>query len=504
MFATLLSVFIVLATWAIAYLFAIPAEFLVHYTRLDAQLAFPASHPFSKLSNRKFLRGLIFATLLIMLDLSLATLLGERPTRDAWEFYFQNLTRLEIHPALLKSLVDNIMFFFSIFIIYQTIRLVNTLFPRFVSLFNEWRHSHFHIIRIKGVELFTPDQITDSLISILRFLQIGINLTLLILGLTLGLSIFPGTQDMVYSLAGKALEILQNIGLTFLGYLPNLFSLMVIAVFTRYTLKFLRFLHNGIRNDKIKILGLHKDLTDPTFQLLKFFTIALALVATYPYLPGADSPVFRGITIFIGFLLSLGSTSLVTNIVSGVVLTYTRGLRIGDRVKIGDTVGDVLERTLLVTRIQTIKNAIVTIPNGMVLNNQIINYTAAMVEQGLILHTTITIGYDVPWRTVNELLVQAAEATPAIQADPKPFVFQTSLDDYYVSYELNAYTLYPEQMATIYSALHKNILDAFNAADVEIMSPAFTAYRDGSEKPKPLQQPEQVHDLIRKLRNNRI
>ena len=504
MFATLLSIFIVLTTWTIAYLFAIPVEFLVHKTRLNAQLAFPTSHPFSKLSNRKFLRGLIFATLLIILDFSLAALLGERPSRDIWGFYFQNPIQQEIPPAFLKSLVDNIMFFFSVFIIYQTIRLVNTLFPRFVNLFNEWRYSYFHIIRIKGVELFTPDQITDNLVSLLRYLQISINLTLVILGLTLGLSIFPSTQDMIYSLAEKVLEILQNVGLTLLGYLPNLFSLLVIAFFTRYTLKFLRFLHDGIRNDRIKVLGLHKDLTDPTFQLLRFFTIALALVATYPYLPGADSPVFRGITIFIGFLLSLGSTSLVTNIVSGVVLTYTRGLRIGDRVKIGDTVGDVLERTLLVTRIKTIKNAIVTIPNGMVLNNQIINYTAPMVEQGLILHTTITIGYDVPWRTVNELLVQAAEATPAIQADPKPFVFQTSLDDYYVSYELNAYTLHPEQMAAIYSALHKNILDAFNAANVEIMSPAFTAYRDGSEKAMPLEQPEQIHDLLGKLKRSHI
>jgi len=209
--------------------------------------------------------------------------------------------------------------------------------------------------------------------------------------------------------------------------------------------------------------------------------VALALVAAYPFLPGSDSPVFRGITIFVGFLLSLGSTSLVTNIVSGIVLTYTRGLRIGDRVKIGQTVGDVLERTLLVTRIRTIKNVVVTIPNGMVLNNEIINYNARILEEGLILNTTVTIGYDVPWRKVHDLLIRAALSTRDILSDQKPFVLQTSLDDYYVSYELNTYTHAPERMAIIYSELHQNIQDCFNEAGVEIMSPGYTAYRDGSE-----------------------
>jgi len=182
----------------------------------------------------------------------------------------------------------------------------------------------------------------------------------------------------------KVAEMLAGAGKNVLGYLPNLFTLLFIIVATRYTLKLLRFFHDGIHSKRIKIAGLHQELTVPTFQLVRFMILALALVAAYPFLPGSDSPVFRGITIFIGFLLSLGSTSLVTNIVSGIVLTYTRGLRIGDRVKIGQTVGDVLERTLLVTRIRTIKNVVVTIPNGMVLNNEIVNYNAPMLEEGLI------------------------------------------------------------------------------------------------------------------------
>jgi small-conductance mechanosensitive channel len=282
-------------------------------------------------------------------------------------------------------------------------------------------------------------------------------------------------------------EILAEASEAIIGYLPNLFTLIIIGVATRYTLKFLRFFHDGISSKKIKIAGLHPELTDPTFQLLRFMIVALALVAAYQFLPGSDSPIFRGITIFVGFLLSLGSTSLVTNIVSGIVLTYTRGLRIGDRVKIGKTVGDVLERTLLVTRIRTIKNVVVTIPNGMVLNNEIINYNAPMLEEGLILNTTVTIGYDVPWRKVHRLLIHAAVACRDILSDPKPFVLQTSLDDYYVSYELNAYTHTPDRMAMIYSELHQNIQDWFNEAGIEIMSPRYTAYRDGSEVTIPSQ-----------------
>jgi small-conductance mechanosensitive channel len=164
-----------------------------------------------------------------------------------------------------------------------------------------------------------------------------------------------------------------------------------------------------------------------------------------------------------------------------MVLTYTRGLRIGDRVKIGATTGDVVERTMLVTRIRTIKNVVVSIPNSMVLNNEIVNYSALTGRDGLILNTTVTIGYDVPWRKVYDLLIRAALATRDIQRSPQPFVLQTSLDDYYVSYELNAYTSDPKRMALIYSELHQNIQDCFNKADVEIMSPAYTAYREGNQ-----------------------
>jgi small-conductance mechanosensitive channel len=330
------------------------------------------------------------------------------------------------------------------------------------------------------MELFTPDQITDFLLSLARYIQNGITIILVITGITYVLSFFPGTQNLASMIVDKTVEIFAGFRTAVFAFLPNLLTLLFIILVTHYTLKLLRFFHTGVRNNKIRIFGLHKDLVEPTYQLLRFFTFTLALVAAYPFLPGSDSPVFRGITIFVGFLLSLGSTALATNVISGIVLTYTRGLRVGDRVKIGATTGDVVERTILVTRIRTIKNVVISIPNSMVLNNEIINYSSPPSRDGLVLHTTVTIGYDVPWRMVHDLLINAALATTHIQTEPRPFVLQTSLDDYYVSYELNAHTNSPKLMAKIYSDLHQNIQDFFNNVGVEIMSPAYMAYREGN------------------------
>jgi small-conductance mechanosensitive channel len=477
----LLSILVLLFSWTTAHLFTVPTIYLVRATHLYNLPIFQALRPRTGKKAVSHLRKLIFASILIVLGLFLAVVLGIQPIHLIWKDYIQNFVDFELTQTLMSGLLDNLVLALSIFFVFQGIGLVNEFFPRLYQLLEKWRDTRFRMLRFKSLELVTPDQITDGLISLARYLQIGLNLLLGLTGLVFALSIFPGTQGMASNLVEIFGEMLVSAGETVLGYLPNLFGLILIVIVTHYSLKLLRFFHDGIHSKKIKIVGLHQELAEPTFQLLRFMIVALALVAAYPFLPGSDSPVFRGITIFVGFLLSLGSTSLVTNIVSGIVLTYTRGLRIGDRVKIGQTVGDVLERTLLVTRIRTIKNVVVTIPNGMVLNNEIINYNARILEEGLILNTTVTIGYDVPWRKVHDLLIRAALSTRDILSDQKPFVLQTSLDDYYVSYELNTYTHAPERMAIIYSELHQNIQDCFNEAGVEIMSPGYTAYRDGSE-----------------------
>ena len=483
----LFSILVLLFSWTTAHLFTVPTIYFVRTTHLYNLPVFQKLRPRAGKKAVSFLRKLIFASILIGLGLLLTVVLGIQPIHLIWKNYIQNFVDFELTQTLMSGLLDNLVLALSIFFVFQVIDLVNDFFPRLYRLLEKWRHTRFRMLRFKSLELITPDQITDGLISLARYSQIGLNILLGLTGLIFALSIFPGTQEIASNLIEIFGEMLVGAGETVLGYLPNLFTLIFIVIVTHYLLKLLRFFHEGIHSKKIKIVGLHQELAEPTFQLLRYIIVTFALVAAYPFLPGSDSPVFRGITIFVGFLLSLGSTSLVTNIVSGIVLTYTRGLRIGDRVKIGQTVGDVLERTLLVTRIRTIKNVVVTIPNGMVLNNEIINYNAPMLKEGLILNTTVTIGYDVPWRKVHNLLIQAALATHGILSDQKPFVLQTSLGDYYVSYELNTYTHAPERMAVIYSELHQNIQDQFNEAGVEIMSPGYTAYRDGSEVVIPTQ-----------------
>ena len=231
--------------------------------------------------------------------------------------------------------------------------------------------------------------------------------------------------------------------------------------------------------------GFYPEWADPTYKIVRFLVLAFSAIVIFPYLPGADSPIFQGVSVFLGVLFSLGSTSAIANVVAGVVLTYMRPFKIGDRVKIADTTGDIIEKTLLVTRVRTIKNVDVTIPNAMVLGSHIINFSSSAKDAGLILHTGVTIGYDVPWRKVHDLLIAAARATPGILKQPGPFVLQTGLDDSYVSYELNAYTDQPNIMANTYSELHQSIQDKFNEARVEILSPRYSALRDGNRSTVP-------------------
>jgi len=201
----------------------------------------------------------------------------------------------------------------------------------------------------------------------------------------------------------------------------------------------------------------------------------------FPYLPGSDSDIFKGVSVFIGILFSLGSSSAIANMVAGLVITYMRPFKINDRIKIGEITGDVIEKTLLVTRLRTIKNEIITIPNSSILTGNTTNYSSEANTQGLIIHTTVTIGYDVPWRIMHEALIEAALKTEMVLKDPKPFVLQTALEDFYVAYQINAYIKETSKQAIIYSNLHQNIQDVCNEHGIEILSPHYRAARDGNK-----------------------
>jgi small-conductance mechanosensitive channel len=358
--------------------------------------------------------------------------------------------------------------------------LMKLLFPKLYGKLNSWRGTVIPSLRIQRFELLPADRIADFAIAIARLVRFAAVLVILYFYASLVLGFFPWTRGYAQILFGYVVAPLQVVGQTILDYLPNVFFIVVIAVVSFYAIKLTRIIFVEIGKQTITVASFHPEWADPTYKIIRFLILALTAIVVFPYLPGAKSPAFQGVSIFIGVLFSLGSTSAVANIVAGVILTYMRAFQVGDRVQIADTVGDVIESSLLVTRIRTIKNVEITIANSMVLGSHIINFSASVQREGLILHTTVTIGYEAPWRMVHDLLLAAAVATENILAEPKPFVFQTALDDFYVHYQINAFTDQPSRMAKTYSDLHQNIQDKFNEAGVEIMSPHYSTVRDGN------------------------
>ena len=344
-----------------------------------------------------------------------------------------------------------------------------------------WKFIQNHGIKLRGFEFLSAERLRGIIEVLARALYTMFILIVFYIYLPLTLSRFPQTANLAPRLYGYILNPLRHVGQIMLDFVPNLFFIAVILLVTRFILKFIRLLFKEIERGTIQFDGFHTEWSQPTYKLVRILVFALALVIVFPYLPGAGSPAFQGVSVFLGILFSFGSSSAVGNMVAGIVLTYMRPFHVGDRVKIADTVGDVLEKTILATRIRTIKNVEITIPNSMVLSNHIINYSAGSKAEGLIIHTTVTIGYDAPWPKVHELLIAAALRTSRILPDPRPFVLQTSLDDFYVSYEINAYTRDASSMARIHSELHQNIQAEFNGSGVEIMSPHYNSVRDGND-----------------------
>eukprot|EP01037_Dinobryon_pediforme_P009407 gene9407-9487_t len=294
-------------------------------------------------------------------------------------------------------------------------------------------------IRINSYELLNPEmqlKVFNFVAGIIRWIII---LLLIYLALLTLFGIFPFTKD---------------ISTILLSYITTPLKIF------RYVLRFVNYIKEEIQGGKLTIPGFYPDWANPTYQIIRVLVLAFMLIVIFPYLPGSDSQVFKGVSVFVGVLFTFGSAGALGNIVSGLVLTYMRAFKLGDRVKIGEVTGDIIGKTLLVTRIRTIQNEIISIPNSTVMSNHTVNYSSDAAVNGLIVHTSVTID------------------TPMIESEPKPYVYQTSLDDYYVSYRINAFTKEPNKQAAIYSHLHANIQDHFNKAGVEIMSPHYKSLRD--------------------------
>jgi small-conductance mechanosensitive channel len=292
--------------------------------------------------------------------------------------------------------------------------------------------------------------------------------------------IFPATRWLSDTLIRYITMPLKSMLIAAWNYLPHVFDIAIIVIVVNLITRALRIISNKVAGGSLSIKGFQPDWAAPTYRIIKAVVIIFALIIIFPHLPKSDSEIFKGISVFIGVLLSLGSTSIINNIVSGLVITYMSPFKEGDRIKMGEHVGDVVEKTALVTRLRTPKNEVVTIPNSNIMTAQTVNYSKSAKEYGLILHAQLTMGYEVSWRKVHELLTEAGAMTVHVLQEPKPFVLQTALDDFYVRYQINIYTAEACKMLEIYSNLYANIQDVFNREGIELVSPSVSAVRDAS------------------------
>jgi small-conductance mechanosensitive channel len=328
-------------------------------------------------------------------------------------------------------------------------------------------------VGIQSFQLVRAEQIWVALHRALLVARALVVLGLAFAYLQYVLGVFPWTRGFSTRLLEFVLDPLATMGWGFANAVPNLFFLVILFFITRYLLKIVHLFFAAVGRGEVALSGFEQEWADPTYKLLRVAVVALALVVAYPYIPGSGSEAFKGISIFIGIIFSLGSSSTIANVMAGYTMTYRRAFRLGDRVKIGDTVGDVTEMRLQVTHVKTIKNEEVVIPNSSILNNEVVNYSSLARRLGLILHTKVGIGYETPWRQVEAMLLLAAERTPGLMREPAPFVRHLALGDFAVTYEINGYCDNAQAMNQIYTALHQNILDLFNEHGVQIMTPAY-------------------------------
>ena len=336
-------------------------------------------------------------------------------------------------------------------------------------------------VGIGTFDILRAERIWMLLRALTVLLHWVIVLVLMFLTLRYALGQFPVTRGMAEGLDDMVLGPLQRMGLGALAFLPDLVFLVILFFVTRWVLRLALVFFQTVERGVVKLNNFEPDWAMPTYRLVRIGIIAFSLVVAYPYIPGNDSAAFKGISLFLGVLISIGSSSTISNIVAGYMLTYRRAFRIGDRVRIGEVTGEVSDVRLQVTHLRTNKNETVTIPNSIILSSEVINYSTLARTEGLILHLTVGIGYETPWRQVEAMLLLAASRVPDIKREPAPFVQQLALSEFAVTYELNAYIATPHTMVSLRSALHRAVLDVFNEYGIQIMTPG---YEGDPERPK--------------------
>ena len=351
--------------------------------------------------------------------------------------------------------------------------VVAWLFRRLNGLLERRYKARMKDVQIQSFHVLEAEDLWSALRGAIGTVQALAVLALLIGYLHYVLGLYPWTRPLGLHFLHLILGPLETLGAATLAALPNLIFILILALIVRYALKMTRLFFSAVAVGRVKLAGFDREWAMPTYKIVRLFAVAIAVVVAYPYIPGSDSAAFKGVSIFLGLVLSLGSTSIIGNLIAGYTMTYRRAFRIGDRIRVKDTIGDVVDMRLLETHLRSLKNEEIVVPNTVILNNEVVNYSALAKAQGLILHTTVGIGYEVPWRQVEDMLLQAAERTDGLLRQPPPFVLKSNLGDFCVLYELNVYADDPSAMPELYSRLHENVLDVFNEQGVQIMTPAY-------------------------------
>lgn len=328
-------------------------------------------------------------------------------------------------------------------------------------------------ITVLSFQVVRAEQLWRVLDSVLRLVWALTVIAMIGVYLRYSLALFPWTRGTANRLVDIVVDPLRRMGLGLVAVVPNIVFLAILFLVTRYVLKLFQLFFDSVAAGTVRLQNFDSDWAQPTYKIVRLLVVAFAVVVAYPYVPGSDTEAFKGISLFIGVVFSLGSTSFIGNIISGYSLTYRRTFRIGDRVRIGEHTGEVTDIRMLVTHLRTPWNEEVIVPNSTIVGNEVVNFSSMVQQRGLILHTTVGIGYETPWRQVEAMLIEAAARTPGLLRDQPPFVHQRALGDFCITYELNAFCDAPDQMRVLYTELHRNILDVFNEYGVQIMTPAY-------------------------------
>lgn len=391
---------------------------------------------------------------------------------------------IEYQGVLLTILLDITYALLATLTLWLAIKNINKYYPRVYTLINESKGTRIKNLKFQKLVILSAKRMVQAASIVGRIIYWGIIFSCWYLYLPFVLNLTPWTKDWSKQLFQVLFSGIANVSLGIIGYLPKLITIVIILGVTFFITRLAKLIFTELGKGTITFPGFDPIWAKPTYNICFLLIIALAIALIFPHLPG-DEDALQGVSVFIGVLVSLGSTAVVANAMAGIILIYSRAFEVGDHVNVAGTRGDIVEKAMLFTRLRTPKNMVITIPNSMVLANFMINFTTAAEDttHPFMLNTTITLGYDVPWRKVHEVLIKAASDIEDILDEPEPFVLQTALNDFYVSYEINAYTRLVSDIAIekAYSQLHQNIQDMCNEADIEILSPHYSAIRDGHQ-----------------------